>query len=102
MSKVIHICYASLHCGTPPRLPSTSATGYRNSAAAPNDRERNPEPELTAEMEPTLSPMRWMVFAFLVSLAALLAAAAGLALHIRRDRGRRRERELEAGTVEEP
>ncbi|MFZ0392454.1 MAG: hypothetical protein WCF17_15630 [Terracidiphilus sp.] len=46
--------------------------------------------------------MRWMVFAFLVSLAALLAAAAGLALHIRRDRGRRRERELEAGTVEEP
>jgi len=46
--------------------------------------------------------MRWFMFAFLVSFVALLAASAGMALHILRKRGRRREMGLKAGTVEEP
>ena len=46
--------------------------------------------------------MRWMLIAFLVSFVALLAAAAGLAIHIGRERGKRRERGLETGKAEDP
>jgi hypothetical protein len=45
--------------------------------------------------------MRWMLFAFLGSFVLLLAAAAGLAVHIRRERGRRRERGLETDKAED-
>jgi hypothetical protein len=46
--------------------------------------------------------MRWLMVAFVVSVIALLAASAGMAHHIWRERGRRRELRLETGTVEEP
>jgi hypothetical protein len=45
--------------------------------------------------------MRWLVVALLVSVIALLAASAGMALHIWREHGRQRELRWETGTVEE-
>jgi hypothetical protein len=46
--------------------------------------------------------MRWLILAFIVSLAALLAASAGVALHIRRDRALRHEPDFSAAALEEP
>ena len=46
--------------------------------------------------------MRWLMLAFLISVVALLAAAGGMAYHIWRERGRRRELGLATGKVEEP
>lgn len=37
-----------------------------------------------------MSPMRWLLLVFLISLAALLIAAGGLAHHIWREHTRRR------------
>ncbi|HWE85719.1 MAG TPA: hypothetical protein VG267_12305 [Terracidiphilus sp.] len=42
-----------------------------------------------------------MMIALVVSVIVLLAASAGMALHIWRERGRRREPRLKTGTVEE-
>lgn len=52
-------------------------------------------------MEPKLSLMRWLMVAFLLSVVALVAAAAGMAYHIWRERSRRRRLGLAAGKVEE-
>jgi len=46
--------------------------------------------------------MRWLILAFVVSLVALLAASGGVALHIRRDRAKRREPGFSAAAIEEP
>jgi len=100
MSKVWFFCYAFSKAVLPPSAFNLGL-GQQNSAAALHRRERKPEPELTADMEPKLSPMRWLLFAFIVSFVGLLVAAAGMALHIRRERGRRRKAGLRSGTAEE-
>ena len=48
-----------------------------------------------------LNPMRWLIVALFVSVIALVAASAGMALHIWRERGRQRELRWETGMAEE-
>jgi hypothetical protein len=54
------------------------------------------------EMEPELIPIHWLMLVFLVSVFALLAASAGMAHHVWRERGRSQGLGLQRGSIVEP